>query len=195
MERGFKFILVVCCFINAFPAKNGLALDKKDHNLLKIGMGLTVLADFLMVMLDVNVFGILAFCAVQVVYNYRYTSLARVKVQAVLGVAVFAVAFLITGFDVILAAGCAYGIFTLYSLSGAFMARNKYLAPNNGLIIVGMVLFLVCDIFVMINSLPILELYGEQAFNFVQKGIWVCYLPAQVLLSSSARRIIIEDEK
>ena len=189
-ERMFKFILVVCCFINVFPAKDGLVIDKRDQNRLKVALGLTVVADFFMVIMDINVFGILVFCAVQAVHNYRYTSLPRVKVQTIVGAMVFVITFLITRFDAIFAAGSAYGIFTLYSLSGAFMARSKYPSPNNLIIIIGMILFLACDIFVMINSLPILELYGEKALDFVQKGIWICYLPAQVLLSSSARKIL-----
>ena len=192
-ERIFKFFLVVCCFINALPAKEGLVRDKKDHDLLKIAMGLTVAADLLMVVMNINIFGILTFCAVQAVHNYRYTSLPRVKVQVIVGMAVFVGALLVSGFNVIFAAGCAYGIFTIYSLTGAFMAWGKYPAPNNTLIVVGMVLFLLCDIFVMINSLPILELYGEKAADIINRGIWLCYLPAQVLLSSSARVILVEE--
>jgi len=193
MDRILKFFLVVCCFINAFSKKGGLALGEKDYNLLRVGMGLTVIADLLMVIMDINVFGILAFCAVQAVYNYRYTNLSRVKVQAIVGAVVFIAALLFSKFDIIFASGCAYGIFVLYSLTGAFMARGKYPMVNSSLIIIGMILFLACDIFVMISSLPILELYGEGVLDFVLKGIWICYLPAQVLLSSSARRILTED--
>ena len=193
-ERIFKFLLVVCCFINAFPVKDGLVRGKKDHDLLKIAMGLTVAADLLMVILNINIFGILIFCAVQAVHNYRFTNLARVKVQAIVGAVVFAGAFLLSGFNLIFSAGCAYAIFTIYSLTGAFMAWNKYPAPNNTLVVVGMVLFLLCDIFVMINSLPILEMYGEKTLEIVNKGIWLCYLPAQVMLSSSARVILVEEK-
>ena len=189
IERMIKFLLVVCCFLNTFVAKNGLTIDKRDQAMLKIGMGLTVAADFCLVIMGINVFGILIFCAVQAVYNYRYTSLPRVKIQVIVGAAVFIGALLVTGFDIIFAAGSAYGIFIIYSLSGALMARSKYPAPNDLLIIAGMILFFLCDIFVMISSLPIQEIYGEWAFEFVNRGIWICYLPAQVMLSSSARKV------
>lgn len=188
-ERMLKFILVICCFINALYAKEGLAIDKRDQNILKVAMGLTVVADLLMIILGMNAYGILVFCLVQAVHNYRYTNVKRVQVQVVFGLIVFFAALFISGFDMLFSAGISYAIFVFYGLTGSFMAYKKFPYPNNVLIVLGMVLFAVCDIFVLLNGLPFEVFNQAPAYNIIQKGIWLCYLPSQVLLSSSARKI------
>jgi len=195
IDNHIKFLIIALFFLNAFYAKGGLARGKRDQVLLIIAMGATLLADSFMLLFDMRIVGLLAFCVVQAVHNYRFTNKGRVISQVVFGVITFLIAFL-SGTELLFALGAAYAVFLLFSVTGAFMAYSKYPAPNNMAIVVGMILFLGCDIFVGIYNLPIEMDY--QTRELVFRGIWLCYFPSQAFLSSSARKMRNykeEDEK
>jgi len=172
-------------FFNALYTKGGLAKDKRDQVILIIAMGFTLIADIFMLMLDMNAFGVLIFCAVQTAHNYRFTNKRRTLTQVTLGIITFLVAFLL-GVEVLFALGAAYAVFIFFSITGSFMAYRKYPSPNNIMIVAGMILFMFCDIFVLIyytqRGLP------AETRDLVFRAIWICYLPSQALLSSSARK-------
>jgi len=68
------------------------------------------------------------------------------------------------------------------------MAYRKYPSPNNVMVILGMVLFMMCDIFVGIHYTQ--DWLSYEAREFVFRAIWICYFPSQALLSSSARKTL-----
>jgi len=172
-------------FFNAIYSKGGLAKDKRDQMILIVAMGFTLMADIFMILLDMNALGVLTFCVVQVAHNYRFTNKGRALTQVALGSITFLVAFLL-GVEVLYALGAAYSVFIFFSLTGSFMAYRKYRSPNNIMIIAGMILFMFCDMFVLIyytqRGLP------AETRDLMFRAIWICYLPSQALLSSSARR-------
>ena len=182
-----KVIIIACFFVNAFIAKDGTALGRRDQIILIIAMGLTLIADIFMVLLHMNVFGLLFFCMVQTAHNYRYTGLARVKIQVAVGAVAFVIAT-VAGAPLVIALGAAYAFFLFFSVTGSFMAYNKYPTPNNMMIVLGMLLFMGCDIFVGLQNLEIEALSSPGSREFIQRAIWLCYFPSQVLLSSSARK-------
>ena len=185
IDNPVKVIIIAAFFINAIYAKGGLARGRRDQIILIIAMGFTLLADSLMLLFGMNIAGILAFCVVQTMYNYRYTNLGRVIAQIILGGIAFVIAYH-SGLDMLFSLGAAYAVFLFFSVTGSFMAYNKYPSPNNLMIVLGMLLFMACDIFVGIYNIRF-GLDAEQ-LNLVFRGIWLCYFPAQALLSSSARK-------
>jgi len=187
LSPTIKVIVVAFCFLNAFIAKDGFARDRRDQIILIIAMGLTLAADIFMVLLHMNIIGIIFFCIVQSVHNYRYTNLSRVITQVIFGAVTFVVAAL-TGTELIFALGLSYAVFLLFSVTGSFMAYNKYPSPNNLMIVLGMLAFMGCDIFVGLQNLPVAALREPGTQEFLQRGIWFFYFPSQALLSSSARK-------
>jgi hypothetical protein len=78
-----------------------------------------------------------------------------------------------------------YAVALIFSVSAAVSAfRNKkYPKPNNFLALTGMLLFLLCDInVVMLYNLGL----PSGVTNAAHKLIWVFYLPSQLFLAVSA---------
>ena len=185
IDNPVKVIIIAAFLINAIYAKGGTARGRRDQIILIIAMGFTLLADSFMLLFDMNVAGLLAFCVVQTAHNYRFTNTGRVGAQIFIGCITFAAVFLSRG-DLLFALGAAYAVFLFFSVTGAFMAYRKYPIPNNFMIVLGMLLFMACDIFVGIYYLGV-DLAPEMR-DFAFRAIWFCYFPSQALLSSSARK-------
>ena len=194
VDNTIKVIVIAGCFLNAFLAKEGVAINRRDQIILICAMGLTLIADTFMVLFQMNIIGILVFCMVQGMHNYRYTNKNRVVAQIVMGVGAFGIAFL-AGIPLLFALGAAYAVFLLFSVTGAFMAYSKYPAPNSIMIVIGMLLFMACDIFVGLYNLPIDALQSPSAREFIQRGIWLFYFPSQAILSSTARKLKSYDDE
>ena len=185
IDNWLLVVIIGAFFLNAIYSKGGLVKGRRDQVILIIAMGFTLLADTFILLFDMNAFGVLAFCVVQTMHNYRLTNKRRALTQVTLGVTTFAVAFLV-GVELLFALGAAYAVFLLFSVTGSFMAYRKYPTPNNLMIIAGMTLFMACDIFVAIYYTQ--TGLSPAARDFVFRAIWICYLPSQALLSSSARK-------
>jgi len=185
IDNWVKVVVVACFFINSIYSKGGTVRGKRDQVLLIFAMAFTLIADIFMVLLGMNAVGVLAFCIVQALHNYRFTNKGRLITQIALGSITIVVA-LLSGFNLLFALGGAYAVFLFFSVSGAFMAYPKYPAPNNLMIVLGMLLFMGCDIFVAIYYLGVDM--DPEVREFAFRAIWFCYFPSQALLSSSARR-------
>ena len=195
IDNWLKVAIIGCFFINAIYTKGGLVRGKSDQIILIAAMGFTLIADTFMLMLDMNAAGVLAFCVVQALHNYRYTGKKRLLIQITLGCVTF-LAVLLSGTQLLFALGAGYAVFLFFSVTGAFMAYRKYPAPNNLMIVAGMLLFLGCDIFVAIHYTQ--TGLSPEMSEFVSRAIWFCYFPSQALLSSSARKALNykeEDER
>lgn len=181
-QRLLRFIIIIVCFFNALYIKDKEAKSKKDVNILRAAAGLTIIADWFFFSYNIDV-GILIFAIIHTFYNYRYTQLIRVKIQVAASAVVFLIFFLI--FKNITAGLLgAYFVSGFYSLTGSIMAKKEFPSPNNILIILGMVLFYVSSIIYLASALMSPQM-SESVFKLIQ----ITYLPAQVLLSSTGRKI------
>jgi len=185
IDNWLLAVIIGAFFLNSIYSKGGLTKGRRDQVILIIAMGLTLIADTFMLLFGMNAFGVLTFCMVQTAHNYRYTNKRRTLTQVALGSITFLVAYLL-GVELLFALGTAYAVFLFFSVTGSFMAYKKYPAPNNLMIAAGMVLFMACDIFVAIYYTQ--TGLSPEIRNFVYRAIWICYLPGQAMLSSSARK-------
>jgi hypothetical protein len=192
-ERFLKFFIIMACFFYTFVDSGGFIKGKRDVITLRAALGLTVIADFLMVLRDIDVPAIMIFCVVQVLHNFRFTNLSRVKVQIITGVIVFVAAYFISGQNLLVSAAAAYSSFLFFSFTGAFIAFNDFPYPNNYIITLGMLLFVGCDIAVLLYNAPIAMFKEPAAQDVLFRIIWVCYLPAQLLLATSVKKINLPD--
>lgn len=181
-ERLLRFIIVIVCFFNTLYIKDKEARSKKDVNILRAAAGLTIIADWFFFSYNIDI-GILIFAVIHAIYNYRYTQLIRVKIQVVAS-AVFFLIFYFIFKNVTSGLLGAYFVAGFYSLTGAIMSRGEFPFPNNILIVLGMALFYISGIIYLIAALTAPQM-SEGVFKIIQ----ITYLPAQVLLSSTGRKI------
>ena len=202
-----KYLCVLLCFLlsiistkNSLIDKGKCIVYKKDILLLRLGMFITVLADLCLVILNIYVLGIVFFCIVQITYCIRYTP-KESKVILINFFIIFlciillyiVVSIFIVKIDILVPISLFYAICLLTSVCRAIEAfKDKlYSSRNKYMVLLGMILFLLCDICVALSNvntrlpLGILDLMNlEQIFSYL---IWVFYLPSQLLLSLSGR--------
>ena len=181
--------LLICCFFAVSFSYRGYALGKTDALLLRAAMAFTLLADFCILIAEKNTLGVIFFCCVQFIYNYRFTNGRRALALAAL-IPVLTAALLLVPAAANLAgqekAAVVYAACLFFSVSGAVLAfrGKKYPLPNNYLVLVGMLLFFLCDVSVMLRNLDL----PQSVVRIAGMLIWVFYLPSQFMLSLSARK-------
>ena len=199
--KYIKYLSILLCFsLSIILNKNsfGDINSRKDIFLLELAMFITTIADLFIVILDFYLLGVVLFSFVQIVYSVRYSTK---KTKGIL------INFLITFLcilllysiisifknetNILVPISIFYFICLLTSVGKAILVckNNLYPAPNKYMIIIGMVLFLLCDICVALSNISMLVplvgypiLLVSQISSFL---IWVFYLPSQLLLALS----------
>lgn len=193
-----KYISIVFCFIvSLLTGKDGLS--RKDTSLLQAGLFVTLLADLFLLILNYYVVGIILFSIVQIIYFVRYKSYNSYRVNLDLTKFIFIFLFIIftwftidikwINIDFLYAIAVFYSICFLFSITEAIKSfrNNKYPYCNRYVILLGMALFVLCDISVAISNLA-----GR--FNlsvYFSVLIWLFYLPSQVLLAISGYKEVV----
>jgi uncharacterized membrane protein YhhN len=186
MTPNLKFIFILCCLVIALISYFRCH-SKKEWGLLCGGLAFTVLADYFLVLRDMHLFGVAAFCFAHVCYIFRAVNLKNRWILPIFGL-VWVFGF-VSG-SVIVFAGlyaCLFGVNIYVNLFKAHRPKFNYY-----LVAAGLILFALCDINVMLFSLPRyvgMSIFFPYAFTL----IWVFYLPAQFLLAISAVRIKSEE--
>ncbi len=186
-----KYISILFCFfITLMIGKD--SIHKRDRTLLQFGMLCTVFADFFFLILNHYIVGIGFFCLVQIIYYFRYKGriIPSILFRFLLGfLLIIGIHLLLNLLEVkvewILTMASFYALCIITSVIESIhvLKVNGYPAINRWLIVLGMVLFLLCDINVALSYLMksyAIELYGTSATL-----IWIFYLPSQVFLSLS----------
>lgn len=184
-----KLLAIIFCFINTLYTRK-LIINKKDIMLLRLGMLFTVLADYFLILTTKHVTGLIFFCIVQIIYNFRYMGIKKLYIQVIFGIIIFIISYLNTNADLVISIGLMYAILFLFSLHSSFLAYKKYPKPNNIFIILGMIFFALCDINVALYGLSIyngLDITHIN-YNIIYALIWIFYIPSQILLSISGRK-------
>lgn len=178
-----KYIAILLCVAMAISLHR-LSWNRRDSALLIAALSLTCIADLFLLILGRPVPGLLAFCAVHVVYIRRYRPALfppAAIIVLLLAPASLAAGVLIPGFPAQTVLAGLYGLLILTVTVCSFWALLP--RPNRRLVCIGMVLFLLCDIHVaLFNSLSM----GNPYFPFAAFLMWFFYLPAQILLACSS---------
>jgi hypothetical protein len=155
----------------------------KDHLMMIAIMVLTLTADGFLLFTDFFFIGISLFVGVQFGYAYRLKFLLKCSNYS-LGwqfLLPFVMIFVIALKSIPLMAA----LYALLILSNVFLSI-KYLyfnILNHRIFALGMVLFLFCDINVLIYNLP---LQSYVLHDLSRVSMWIFYLPSQTLLAISA---------
>jgi hypothetical protein len=189
-----KFMSMIIVFIISIMTKKD-ALSFKDLHLLQIGLFITLIADLLLLLLDNHyILGIFLFSIVQILYSLRYefrnfklTIRNFFIIFLSLSILYIIINKFVVEIDFLWAMGLFYGLCLLNSVIKAFKAYKYkiYPEPNRQMILIGMILFLLCDINVALYN--ILGYMGKVNvfYNISSVSMWLFYLPSQILLALS----------
>ncbi|MCL2217267.1 MAG: lysoplasmalogenase family protein [Defluviitaleaceae bacterium] len=191
MTMELKFAFVAGCFALALLSYFRCN-SKNDWAWLVGGLAFTLGADYFLVLHNNHLHGIAVFCFTHVCYIMRadshknsvnvYTLIARFGI-----VSAFVVVAVINDSVAMLAGIYAILFAVNIHVNFRFFRNEKTPIPklNRALILAGLILFILCDINVLLFNLP-MYLNAPQGLTAVFPLIWVFYLPSQALLAVSA---------
>ena len=179
---GSKWIkyasIVLCLGFSAFLSARG------GEKLVTAAMGFTLAADTFLLLLDTAyVAGVALFCAVQALYFVRIYRLngrrAWLPARLALLLAAVAALWMLDMLSPLNLLAALY--FTAFVCNAA-----QSLSVKNAPFSVGLMLFLCCDICVGVHNAP--ELFPAGLGSFADIGMWLFYLPSQVLITLSGMK-------
>lgn len=183
-----KYGGVLLCFLWTLGAAGN-----RDGKLTSAALAFTLLADlFLLVLNRWYWAGVSAFCVVQLLYLARLHRAGqrplafRLRLRAILAGTLLAAAGILGGLNPL--TGLTLFYFSQL-LANAFASLS--LGRRGDLFALGLFLFIGCDLCVGLRNLSA-ALPGTAPFSplpFVQFGMWLFYLPSQVLISLSAGKL------
>ena len=184
MTDTILFIVILLIVMIAFTYRD-YAVNRRDVYLLRAGLLFTLAADVCLLLIHEIDFGLMFFICVQTIYIIRHLSARPI---AFISIPVLLCLFFLLSFTTLnlmyrlaVVYACALSASTLF----AYLNRKVYPYPNRILVPLGMLLFLLCDINVMLfHELPNNSFAGSVAWVF----IWIFYLPSQVLLALSGAK-------
>ena len=191
-----KFSFIALCFLIALYSYR-FCVSKKDWTYLSVAMGFTLISDFFLVLAGNYRAGVFFFCFAHMAYILRVNtnrSVIRIGAAVLAGVMIGGLLYFILpvhDFLVILAA--VYASLFLQNLS-AHVRYCRSGGPdvlplaNRWLMLSGLILFALCDVHVMLFSLPDFLPVPEEIGHWGLMWIWIFYTPSQLLLSISAIR-------
>ncbi len=194
---GIKYICTILCFIISLMIGED-SFNKRDLFLLQGGLFFTVIADLCLLILNYFTLGVGSFCIVQILYSIRYeltkakfTILSFVMVSCTITILYRIINFWVVKLDILLVVAFFYLLCLITSIARAIKVykNNLYPSPNQYMIVLAMLLFLLGDINVgLYNITRLIDLSGELSTLLHRTSgllIWIFYLPSQVLLSLS----------
>ncbi|MGM9575718.1 MAG: lysoplasmalogenase family protein [Oscillospiraceae bacterium] len=179
---GSKWIkyasIVLCLGFSVFLSARG------GEKLVTAAMCFTLAADTFLLLLDTSyAAGVALFCVVQALYfvriyraNGRRSALSARFVLLLAAVAALWILDMLSPLNLLAAL-----YFTTFLCNAA-----QSLSIKNALFSAGLILFLCCDICVGVHNAP--ELFPAGLSSFADIGMWLFYLPSQVLITLSGRK-------
>ena len=155
-------------------------------------LGLTAAADAFLLVLDTNyTAGVLCFCGVQMLYYCRllraggFAFLPFLPIRFLLTGCMFVFLGILHIWNLLTAAGVFY--FTQLLFNAAESLALRHISLPYRLFSAGLILFLCCDLCVGLSNLPSAAPFSvpEPVLSFAQNGMWLFYLPSQVLITLS----------
>lgn len=190
--RLLKYLSIILCFILSSLIGNR-GVDKMDTRLLQLALFFTTIADLNLVILKEFFTGIAVFCIVQIIYTIRHSrniilSKRNFRVLLVEGIVILILIIMLNlplYIDkVLFIIASIYSILLLTSVFMAFgtIKRGFYSKINSYFIIIGMSLFLLCDI-----NVGLYHIGKIQHISGIL--VWLFYLPSQLFLSLSGYKM------
>lgn len=185
LKRIIDFSIICLCFLTALSSYR-FCFNKRNWLFLFTGMCFTVISDFFLVLLQNQQIGFVTFCFVHIAYNLRVTLNIKRSLVFILGTLILCVplTFIIGSLSASMAAYAFLFIQNIIVNIHSFKKNTTIPKINRILILLGIILFFLCDINVLIDIFR--DNVPERVWEIAHFMIWIFYAPAQVLLSISA---------
>lgn len=188
-----KLSAIALCFLYVMVMH--YKFKTKDTLLMCIVFLFTLTSDVFLLLTRYFLIGVVFFIFVQVLYAYRITSKAKrllklsVFAALALGLTIFYIVNPEAGYGGLLEVGIIYAVLFLWNIIELARADGGRFA-NKRFFLVGLVLYAICDLHVLIYNFPSYFQSNEALqmwYDFSAIGMWLFYLPGQVLLGMSAQ--------
>lgn len=210
-DHYIKFSFIALCFLITLGSYR-FCISKKDWAYLTAALGMTLVSDFFLVLAGNYPAGVFTFCFVHISYILRVTRINHTERKRNLiriGITVLCGCFIYTFLYVVLTQTAVFPGTNLFQplliLAGVYaalflqnlIAHIKYYRDNGPdslplinrrIMLLGLILFALCDIHVMLFNLPNFLPVPERIGLWGLRWIWIYYAPSQLLLSISAVR-------
>lgn len=204
ISNNLKLIGVILCFL--FSLKwYSKGTNRKDLYILRGALLFTVISDLFILIIDYYTLGILTFCIVQLLYLIR---LCRWRNQ--LGIKrslwkylnrnlfAFGVLCILLSFkmelELLVVLSILYFVSIILNVCDSVWIAYKLKTRKVITFAFGMVLFLLCDINVLLFNLngfvTINEVWFSRIYAFATIAMWMFYLPSQVVIALSGGKSI-----
>ena len=192
-----KYFSIILCFLLAWSLSPN-PINKLDYYLLQLGLFLTLFADLCLLLLNIFPLGIAMFCLVQITYSIRYNHdhFKRLIKFFLAAAFIIIMTYILLDrsnihLDLVFPISLFYALCLFTSVITALRGfiKKTYPSPNKYFILIGMLLFLLCDINVGIFNVT--NLIYPSSTTITQLSLisgflmWFFYLPSQLLLSLS----------
>lgn len=181
-----KFSFIALCFaVTLLSFKK--SHSKRDWLFLAVGMLLTLISDYFLVLYDNQPVGTTTFCFVHMAYILRVRS--RKYLWVIIGTLLLVLP-LYFATDYLITTAALYFVLFLQDIVAHMVYYRKESLPmiNRRLMLAGILLFALCDINVLLFNLPRFVSLPDGLSDTAFTLIWVFYMPAQGLLAVSALR-------
>lgn len=179
--------ILLCLLLTLYLARRG------GDGLVALGMALTLGADTFLLLLDRwYLLGVLLFFAVQVIYLLRLRPAAWGR-GALLGCAALLLLLLpalrlLGQLNVLNAAAALYICVFFFNILQSFTWSSR----EGRWFTWGLALYFLCDLCVAVHNFPVL--FPPALYAFARVGMWLFYLPGQVLIALSAQGAVRHDQ-
>lgn len=181
-----KYLSILLCFCFVLWTGRG-----RDGLLMKLALGFTLLADLFLLVLDRwYLLGVACFCVVQLLYLTRIAWLRpkklilRLALRGLVAIVALLIVWRLGALDSL----TALSLFYFSQLVCNALESLLLGAPFRGFAL-GLFLFVGCDLCVGLQNLSTwFPTAGGPLVAFARIGMWLFYLPSQVLISLSVKR-------
>jgi hypothetical protein len=178
----FSVLILNCYYVRRYYPNN---------HLLQAAFLLTFVADLLLVIFSLPLYGLLVFCFVQLAYlNLLLRPSWRINQLYIICLFGGIIVAQLLQFDPVFTIATQYGLTLsanfLITLHRHFNTRS----PGSGLVLAGFGCFIICDCFVILSffsSSQLLPLPISHIYDFCD---WAFYFPSQILLLNGAKFLV-----
>ncbi|HHU55428.1 MAG TPA: hypothetical protein GXZ48_01890, partial [Acholeplasmataceae bacterium] len=182
-EIKLQFAGIVLCFIMS------MFLNGENKVFIRLGLFITVISDYLILLTKTDyVISVFIFSFVHLIYGYKLYKEKSIKSMIYIRLGLFIITEIIMiflfGFDLLLLVSTFYFINLLANCIHGVLNYKI-----NLIFAVGIILFLLCDIFVGINNIN--EFINIPQITFPINFMWLFYFPSQVLITLSIKEKLV----
>lgn len=192
VSNQIKLISIVLCF--AFAIFQFYLKHTRIAFLQVCILGFTLISDYFLLLTNAYSVGIVTFIMVQLGYSgalklakNQAKNQALTRTEYLISGALIVISMILLKFDVTVGLSLLYAVLFVRNLFVAHKARK--LSQYNRWLFIGLLLYAICDIQVAMFNLEVIKTHFTWLYSVVAVGMWVFYLPGQVILTLSPRLI------